>query len=130
MPVTGCESCREGPFHFSRKVNIGALHSTGEHLLFLNDDTEVITPDWIESMMLHAAEKDVGAVGAKLYFADGRIQHAGVAANVAPSHVYYAFRGTTAATPTCCGWPATTSPSRPPACSRPGPCSMRSEGSH
>ena len=41
-------------------MNIGALHSTGEHLLFLNDDTEVITPDWIESMMLHAAEKDVG----------------------------------------------------------------------
>ena len=81
----------EGPFHFSRKVNLGALHSTGEYLLFLNDDTEVITPDWIEAMMMHAAEKDVGAVGAKLFFADGRIQHAGVAANVAPSHVYYGF---------------------------------------
>lgn len=65
------------PFNFSDKVNVGALAASGEHLLLLNDDTEVISPDWIEALVGPALEPDVGMVGAKLYFADGTIQHAG-----------------------------------------------------
>lgn len=65
------------PFNFSDKINVGALEASGDHLILLNDDTEVISPDWIESLVGPALEHDVGMVGAKLYFADGTIQHAG-----------------------------------------------------
>ena len=65
------------PFHFSEKCNLGALHASGELLLFLNDDVEVITPDWMETLIGFAQEPDVGAVGCELLFEDGRIQHVG-----------------------------------------------------
>lgn len=65
------------PFDFSAKCNLGAAHASGELLLFLNDDVEVITPDWIESLAGLAQEPDVGAVGCELLFEDGRIQHVG-----------------------------------------------------
>jgi GT2 family glycosyltransferase len=67
-----------GPFNFSAINNVGARAARGEYLLFLNNDTEVISPDWIESMLEWAARPGIGCVGAKLLFADGRIQHAGV----------------------------------------------------
>lgn len=65
------------PFNFSDKVNCGALAASGEYLLLLNDDTEVITPDWIEALLGPCQEPDVGMVGALLYFADGTVQHGG-----------------------------------------------------
>jgi GT2 family glycosyltransferase len=65
------------PFNFSEKVNAGVLESTGEYVLLLNDDTEVISPGWIEAMMGLALEPGVAMVGAKLYFADGTVQHGG-----------------------------------------------------
>ena len=65
------------PFNFSRKCNVGARHAVGELLLFLNDDTEVIDDDWIETLVGFALESDVGAAGAQLLFEDGRVQHAG-----------------------------------------------------
>jgi GT2 family glycosyltransferase len=81
-------------FNFSRKINIGALHSSGEYFLLLNDDTEVITPEWIEHLLMYAQQPGVGAAGATLLFADGRIQHAGVVIlNGDPGHPYYAFPG-------------------------------------
>jgi len=81
-------------FNFSRKINLGALHSSGDYFLLLNDDTEVITPDWIEHLLMYAQNDAVGAVGATLLFADGRIQHAGVVIlNGDPGHPYYAFPG-------------------------------------
>jgi len=67
-----------GKFNFSAINNFGAGHALGEQLLFLNNDVEVITPDWLEAMLEHAQRADVGAVGAKLLYPDGRIQHAGV----------------------------------------------------
>jgi GT2 family glycosyltransferase len=80
------------PFNFSRKINIGALNAGGEYLLLLNDDTEVITPDWLQSLVMYAQQPDVGAVGGKLLFADGRIQHAGVVAiHGDPGHAFYGF---------------------------------------
>lgn len=68
----------EAPFNFSAIVNRGAREARGEYLLFLNNDTEVISPHWMEAMLEHAQRPEVGAVGARLLYADGRIQHAGV----------------------------------------------------
>ena len=68
----------ENEFNFSKIVNFGARFSFGEYLLLLNNDTEVITPDWIETMLGQCQRSEVGAVGAKLYYEDGTIQHAGV----------------------------------------------------
>lgn len=61
-------------------INNYAVHSaaSGEYVLLLNNDTEVITPEWIEEMMMYAQRPDVGVVGAMLYYPDDRIQHAGV----------------------------------------------------
>ncbi|HEX2178850.1 MAG TPA: glycosyltransferase [Actinomycetota bacterium] len=67
-----------GEFNFSKIINFAAEHVDGEYLLLLNNDTEVITPDWIEAMLEHAQRPEVGAVGARLLFPDGRAQHEGV----------------------------------------------------
>lgn len=81
-----------GPFNFARKVNTGVLESSGEHLVLLNDDTAVITPDWIESMLVFSRQEEIGAVGVVLRFSDGRYQHAGVVAvGGNPGHPYYGF---------------------------------------
>ena len=68
----------EGQFNYSAINNYGAQFCTGEYLLLLDNDTEVISPDWIEEMLMFAQRPDVGAVGAKLYYPDKTIQHAGV----------------------------------------------------
>ncbi len=65
-------------FNYSAINNFGVRHSSGEVLLFLNNDTEVINNDWLERMLEHAQRKEVGAVGAKLYYPNYTIQHAGV----------------------------------------------------
>lgn len=68
----------EGDFNYSRINNFGVSKAKGEYLLLLNNDTEVITLDWIEELLMYAQRPDVGAVGAKLYYPDKTIQHAGV----------------------------------------------------
>ena len=65
-------------FNFSKLMNFGVAHAKGDYLLLLNNDTEVITPNWIETMLGICAREDVGAVGAKLYYPDNTIQHAGL----------------------------------------------------
>jgi O-antigen biosynthesis protein len=81
-----------GAFNFAHKVNIGSLHARGDYLLLLNDDTQVITPEWIESLLTFATDERVGAVGAKLRFGDRRLQHVGVVAvDGNPGHPYYGF---------------------------------------
>lgn len=65
------------PFNFSKLNNFGVSKATGKYLLFLNNDTEVITPDWIEAMVEQAQRPSIGAVGATLLYPDRRIQHAG-----------------------------------------------------
>ncbi len=80
------------PFSFSEKINAGAIRSEGEHLLFLNDDIEVATPNWIERMVMYSAIPEIGAVGGRLLLEDGRIQHAGVGFEGGlPGHPYYGF---------------------------------------
>ncbi len=65
-------------FNYARLNNNGAKYAFGEYLLFLNNDIEVISPNWIEEMLMYAQRKDVGAVGAKLYYEDETIQHCGI----------------------------------------------------
>ena len=65
-------------FNYSALNNFGARYATGEYLLLLNNDTEVITAAWLEEMVMYAQQKRVGCVGAKLLYPDDTIQHAGV----------------------------------------------------
>jgi GT2 family glycosyltransferase len=79
----------EAPFNFSTKINLGAAHSEGEHLLLLNDDMEVVSPDWIERLVMYSGHTGIAAVGAQLRWEDERVQHAGVVLEHGlPGHVY------------------------------------------
>lgn len=69
---------RDGNFNYSALINFGASQAQGDYLLLLNNDTEVITPDWIEEMVGYLQRPEVGVVGAKLYFRDHLTQHAGM----------------------------------------------------
>ena len=71
------DNASEG-FNYSAVVNYGVKNSTGDYVILLNNDTQVITVNWIEELLMYAQREDVGAVGAKLYFPDRKIQHAGV----------------------------------------------------
>lgn len=78
------------PFNWSRVNNHAAAQARGQYYLFLNDDVEVITPDWLESLLDYALLPGVGAVGAKLLYPSRTIQHAGVViCNTLPYHAYY-----------------------------------------
>lgn len=68
----------QGEFNYSDINNYGVSYANGEYLILLNNDTEVITPEWIEEMLMYAQRPDVGIVGAKLYYPDDTVQHAGV----------------------------------------------------
>ncbi len=68
----------DGIFNYSAINNFGQKFAKGEYLLLLNNDVEVINPDWLEQMLMFAQRKNVGAVGAKLYYPDDTIQHGGV----------------------------------------------------
>ncbi len=84
----------ESGFNYSAINNFAAKQANGEYVLLLNNDIEVITPDWLEQMLMYAQRKDVGAVGVKLYYDDDTIQHAGVIVGLGGvaghSHKYFA----------------------------------------
>jgi GT2 family glycosyltransferase len=65
-------------FNFSAINNFGFKYTNGEYILLLNNDVTVITPDWLQEMLMFAQREDIGAVGAMLYYPDDTIQHAGV----------------------------------------------------
>ncbi|RYB96763.1 glycosyltransferase [Nocardioides glacieisoli] len=69
------------PFNFSEKINVGVCHASGDRVVFLNDDVEAISQGWLEQLVAPLDEPDVGLTGAKLYFSDQTVQHAG--------HAYY-----------------------------------------
>jgi glycosyltransferase involved in cell wall biosynthesis len=84
----------EEPFNFSAKIDSGAARSEGEHLLLLNDDVEVATPDWIERLVMYSGMEEIGAVGGRLIWEDGRLQHVGVEFEGGlPGHPYRGFAG-------------------------------------
>ena len=66
------------PFNYSAINNFAVSQSTADVVVLMNNDIEVISPDWLQEMVSHAIRPEVGCVGAKLYYPDGRIQHAGV----------------------------------------------------
>jgi len=71
-----------GPFNFSALNNLAAAEAKGEVLLLLNNDISMIRPDWLDEMVAQAIRPNVGAVGAKLFYPDGTLQHAGVVLGV------------------------------------------------
>ena len=86
------------PFNFANKVNFAISgapgeHARGQHILLLNDDIEVISEEWLSSMLEFSQQPDVGAVGAKLYFPDGRLQHIGVIIGIGGGavHIFSGF---------------------------------------
>lgn len=89
-----------GDFNFSRLVNRGAEQATGEVLLLLNDDVIAREPGWLHRMVESAMRKDVGAVGARLIYADESVQHAGVALGIggAAGHLWKGMSKEVAAT--------------------------------
>jgi GT2 family glycosyltransferase len=79
-------------FNWSRVNNLAARHAIGEHLLFLNDDTEAVEPEWLEAMLEFSQQPQIGAVGAKLTFPDGGLQHVGVTLpGGKPGHPFYGY---------------------------------------
>ena len=68
----------DAPFNFSAITNFGAAQARGEHFLMLNNDTEVLSAEWLRSMLEHSQRQEIGVVGAKLLYPDDTIQHAGV----------------------------------------------------
>jgi glycosyltransferase involved in cell wall biosynthesis len=68
----------DGPFNFSRLINRGAAAAKGDVLAFLNNDIEANEPGWLREMISHAVRSEVGAVGARLWYPDGTLQHGGV----------------------------------------------------
>lgn len=68
----------QGEFNYSAINNFGAGHARGDYLLLLNNDMEVINGDWLQEMLSHCQREEVGAVGARLYYPDDTVQHAGI----------------------------------------------------
>ena len=83
----------ENEFNYAAINNFGVKHANGEYILLLNNDIEIISEDWIQEMLMFAQRKDVGIVGAKLYYPDNTIQHAGVILGIGGvaghSHKYF-----------------------------------------
>ena len=68
----------EKEFNYSKIINFGVKNSTGEYIVQLNNDTELLTPNWLQEMLGFAQRNDIGAVGAELFYPDNTIQHAGI----------------------------------------------------
>ena len=79
------------PFNFSYINNRAVEESTGDYIVLMNNDTSVVTPDWLEKMLGYAQRENVGSVGVKLWYPDGSIQHGGVIVGKggAAAHRYY-----------------------------------------
>ncbi|MDZ7620947.1 MAG: glycosyltransferase [Candidatus Competibacteraceae bacterium] len=84
----------DAPFNYAAINNFAAARATGEHLLLLNNDVTVITPDWLEALLEHSQRPEVGAVGAKLYYPDDTVQHGGVIVGVGgiAGHAHKSFQ--------------------------------------
>lgn len=87
----------EGEFNYSALNNRAVAEAKGDVLCFLNNDTVVISEDWLKEMVSHAMRKEIGAVGAKLLYPDGRIQHAGIVLGIGgfAAHVFSGLPGDT-----------------------------------
>ena len=75
----------EGPFNFSKINNFACQYAKGEYFIFLNNDIKIISPDWMEQMLMFVQREEVGACGIKLLYPDDTIQHGGIAVGVCGS---------------------------------------------
>jgi GT2 family glycosyltransferase len=82
----------EAPFNFSALNNRAVREARGEFVCLLNNDVELLTPGWLEEMLSFAAQPGVGAVGARLWYPDGRVQHGGVILGLAGEHAHRGLR--------------------------------------
>jgi GT2 family glycosyltransferase len=84
----------DGPFNYSRLNNMAVGACGGEIVCLLNNDTEVITPEWLSEMVSHALRPDIGAVGARLWYPNDSLQHGGVVLGIGgvAGHVHLAIR--------------------------------------
>jgi len=95
----------EGPFNYAAINNFGVEHCKGEHLLFLNNDTKVIAPAWIEEMLMYSQREDVGLVGGLLYYPDDTVQHAALVVGIdagSQSYAEHLYRGVKRGNPGYC----------------------------
>lgn len=81
-------------FNYSKIVNYGVENSDGKYIVLLNNDIEIINNDWLEQMLMYVQREDVGICGARLYFDDDSIQHAGVTIGIRglAGHRYREFK--------------------------------------
>ncbi len=96
MPITGKDGLigPDLPYNWSRMNNIGAKHTSAPYIVFLNDDTEIISPDWIEQMLQLCQLDNVGVVGSMLIYPNNILQHAGdyITPNVTGDHCFNGMR--------------------------------------
>lgn len=76
------EECNIAVFNYSKLNNYGASKAKGEYFVFLNNDTKIITRNWLETIISNCQRKEIGAIGAKLIYKNKRIQHAGIVLNL------------------------------------------------
>jgi GT2 family glycosyltransferase len=81
------------PFNYSALNNRGAYYANGEVLGLLNNDVEIIDPDWMERLVAHAIRPEIGAVGAKLLYPDRTVQHAGMVVGLSNIYALHSFIG-------------------------------------
>lgn len=74
--------CQEKEFNYSKLINFGVKNATGDFILQLNNDTQVLAENWLELLIGYAQNKEIGAVGGRLYYPDKSIQHAGIAVGI------------------------------------------------
>src|SRR5262249_11796348 len=79
VPHTRVQYSWTGPFNFPRKINFAVAQTDAPYVLLLNDDVEPINRGWLTAMLEYAQQPRIGAVGARLLYPDGRLQHVGVA---------------------------------------------------
>jgi GT2 family glycosyltransferase len=85
----------KGAFNFAHKLNFSVPHAHGSQLVFFNDDLEVIASEWLTAMLEYSQQPEIGAVGAKLFFPDGRLQHIGALLGVCgvTAHAFHMHPG-------------------------------------
>ena len=81
-PNIKIEKCEMSIFNYSKLNNYGASKANGEYFVFLNNDTKIITNNWLETIISNCQREEIGAIGAKLIYKNKRIQHAGVVLNL------------------------------------------------
>lgn len=98
--LAGCAArlvtyARTPSFNFPKQLNFALQSVDTEQVLLLNDDLEVISPDWIESLLEFSQDPDIGVAGAQLFYPDGRIQHAGIVLGVngSAAHIFHGMPG-------------------------------------